>query len=545
MEELLGNYAGARAVYQEWMEGGKKPDEKPDWKPDDNAWFQYIKFEERCQELDRVRVVFEQYVSCRPSILSFGRLVKFEEKHGNADRCRAGFEKGIEILRDEVDKHFYMKFAAFEEGQKEMERARMIYRLALERLPKGEGDDLYRKYVSFEKQHGDQDGIDDVVVNKRRFHYDELLKANPRNYDVWFDYIRLEECVGGLKEIRELYERAIAEKPPIAQKRYWRRYIYLWINYALCEEMIAKDIERAREVYITMIRIVPHKHFSFAKIWQRFADFEVRQLNIDGARKIYGTAIGECKKQKIFHHYAELELRLGNVGRCRQIYEQFVIHHPYLPKAWISYVDLEDKVGELDRARHLCELAINQDQLDMPELLWKRYIDLNVANEDFPAARSLYERLLQKSHHIRVYKAFADFEAQLGQDVEAARKILKDGLTRCKDEQKNEDRANLLDHWIQLEKEQGNTPEMDELVARRPQKVRRRQLEKIGDGLEEVEHEYIDYIFPEDSSKDQNSRILQMAYMWKKRKLEGGGAAVRKETLVDQIANSLRANDDA
>ena len=38
--------------------------------------------------------------------------------------------------------------------------------------------------------------------------------------------------------------------PPARLRAYWRRYIYLWINYALFEELEAKDKpERAREVY--------------------------------------------------------------------------------------------------------------------------------------------------------------------------------------------------------------------------------------------------------------------------------------------------------
>ena len=39
---------------------------------------------------------------------------------------------------------------------------------------------------------------------------------------------------------REVYERAIANIPPIQEKRHWRRYIYLWINYALYEELEVK-----------------------------------------------------------------------------------------------------------------------------------------------------------------------------------------------------------------------------------------------------------------------------------------------------------------
>ncbi|CAE7458138.1 CLF1 [Symbiodinium natans] len=66
-----------------------------------------------------------------------------------------------------------------------MERSQAIYKLALDVLPKGASDDLYRAYVSFEKQHGDRDAIEEVVINKRRFIYEESIEKNPRNYDVW------------------------------------------------------------------------------------------------------------------------------------------------------------------------------------------------------------------------------------------------------------------------------------------------------------------------------------------------------------------------
>lgn len=34
------------------------------------------------------------------------------------------------------------------------------------------------------------------MLAKRRFQYEDEIKANPQNYDSWFDYIRLEESVG-------------------------------------------------------------------------------------------------------------------------------------------------------------------------------------------------------------------------------------------------------------------------------------------------------------------------------------------------------------
>ena len=66
------------------------------------------------------------------------------------------------------------------------------------------------------------------------------MKANPTNYDAWFDYLRLLESDANEDSVREIYERAIANVPPALEKRLWRRYIYLWINYALYEELSTK-----------------------------------------------------------------------------------------------------------------------------------------------------------------------------------------------------------------------------------------------------------------------------------------------------------------
>jgi crooked neck len=60
----------------------------------------------------------------------------------------------------------------------------------------------------------------------------------------------------------------------------------LWIYYALFEELKVGDAEKAREVYSTCIKLIPHKKFTFAKIWLLYAKFEIRQRNLTNARKI-------------------------------------------------------------------------------------------------------------------------------------------------------------------------------------------------------------------------------------------------------------------
>ena len=47
-----------------------------------------------------------------------------------------------------------MRFAEFEEIVKEYDRARAIYQYALDQLPRGAAQQLYTRFVTFEKQHG-------------------------------------------------------------------------------------------------------------------------------------------------------------------------------------------------------------------------------------------------------------------------------------------------------------------------------------------------------------------------------------------------------
>ena len=60
----------------------------------------------------------------------------------------------------------------------------------------------------------------------------------------------------------------------------------------------------------------------------------------------------------------------------------------------MKFAKLETLLGDVDRARAVYELAVEQPLLDMPEVLWKAYIDFEVGQEEWDNARNLYERLL-------------------------------------------------------------------------------------------------------------------------------------------------------
>ncbi|KAF5179345.1 Pre-mrna-splicing factor clf1 [Thalictrum thalictroides] len=294
--------------------------------PDQQGWRSYVKFEARCTEIERARQVFERFVQCCPEVGSWVLYAKFEVKNKELNRARYCFERAVEaisVVDDEVEVMF-LAFAEFEEQCKEIERARCIYKFALDGLPKGQTEGVYKNFLKFEKQNGDTKSIEDTLVDGKRLQYEEQVRKNPLNYDAWFDYIHLEM------------------------------------------EVNADDKERIRGVYEKAI-----------------SNFEIRQKNLEGARKLLGNSIGRAAKHKIFRKYIELELMLGNFNRCRTLYEKYLEWAPEISYAWSKYVELEISSNDMERARALFQLVVAQHALDVPELLWKNYIDFELSLNEY------------------------------------------------------------------------------------------------------------------------------------------------------------------
>ncbi|NXD20766.1 CRNL1 protein, partial [Spelaeornis formosus] len=535
MEEMLGNVAGSRQVFERWME----------WQPEEQAWHSYINFELRYKEVDRARSIYERYILLVPSVLvlvhpevkNWIKYARFEEKHSYFAHARKVYERAVEFFGEEhMDEHLYVAFAKFEENQKEFERVRVIYKYALDRIPKQDAQNLFKNYTIFEKKFGDRRGIEDIIVSKRRFQYEEEVKANPHNYDAWFDYLRLVESDTDAETVREVYERAIANVPPIQEKRHWKRYIYLWINYALYEELEAKASKRTRQVYQACLELLPHKKFTFAKMWLLYAQFEIRQKNLPLARRALGTSIGKCPKNKLFKGYIELELQLREFDRCRKLYEKFLEFAPENCTSWIKFAELETILGDIDRARAIYELAISQPRLDMPEVLWKSYIDFEIEQEEYEKTRNLYRRLLQRTQHVKVWISLAQFELSAGRDerLPRCRQVYEEANKAMRSCEEKEERVMLLESWRSFEDEFGTEATKERIEKLMPEKIKKRRKLQAEDGSDAGWEEYYDYIFPEDTANQPNLKLLAMAKLWKKQQQESEAAAMDPDKDIDE-----------
>lgn len=544
-QEMLDDVSGTREVFERWMS----------WEPDNAAWSAYIKFEIRYQEYDRARSIFERLTVVHPEPASWLKWTRFETEHGTSDLVREVFSLAIETLGEEfMAEKIFMEFARFESRLKEYERARAIYKFALDRLPRSRSANLHKAYTTFEKQYGDQEGVENVVLAKRRVQYEEELKANPKNYDTWIDLARLEETADDIERTRDAYERAIAQIPP-TEKRFWRRYIYVFLFYATFEELTTKDTERASQIYQECIKLIPHKRFTFAKVWLNKARFELRQGQIQQARKTLGMAIGMCPKDKIFKGYIDLEIKMFEFARCRMLYEKYIAFNPANSQAWKGFAELERGLDDIERARMIYELAVDQDQLDMPELIWKDYIDFETDEADYEKARALYERLLEKTDHVKVWISYAHFELNIpdgddeaeGDDDEEARPLSEEAKSRArkifgrankimKDRDEKDfvssslsftlidsilkplltfyQRVALLTEWKSFEEAHGSPDDLAKVQKQMPQRVKKRR--RLDDDSFE---EYVDWVFPaDDAGGAKIANLLLAAQQFKKAK---------------------------
>lgn len=524
MEEMLNDIGRTRAVFERWMS----------WEPDELAWMAYIKMEARYLEFDRARGIYERFTVVHPEPKNWIKWARFEEECGDADSVREVFNAAIETLgSDFADEKVFIAWARYEAKIGELERARAIYRVALDTLPRSKAQALQKASTAFIKQHGDAEDAEEAVFNKRRVLYEDRVKTHPKDYDAWFDYAALEESAGDTSRVRDVYERAIAQIPPSQEKRHWRRYLYLWLFYAVYEETATGDTMRASQIYAEAIKLVPHRRFTSAKLWIAKSRFELRQGDLGTARKTMGTAIGMCPKNKLFRTYIEQELSLYEFDRARTLYEKWVVFDPSNSTAWLKFAELERGLDDLERCRAVYELAVSEPELEMPELVWKGYIDFEEEEGEFARARRLYERLLERTEHVRVWITYAQFEMNapdeetetgtanddsISDSAKArARAVFERAYKLFRDQDLKEERVSLLQAWHAFEEEHGAEEEKAKVAKMMPRRVKKRR--RLDDGSFE---EYLDYVFPaDDKAAAGMSKLMARAQAWR----EAGGAA--------------------
>ena len=267
------------------------------------------------------------------------------------------------------------------------------------------------------------------------------------DYDIWFDYTKLEEEYGTESSCREIYERAISNVPLIKEKKYWRRYIYLWINYALYEECICNNIQVTEEIYKNVLDLIPHKEFTFSKIWILATNFYLRQKNLDKTRKLFGISMGMCPKKKIIDAYINIELQLGNNDRVKKIFQSYIQKFPADENVWFNFCKFEETLGENNVA----------------EVLYLNSIKFLRENKNVDGLYKMYNEL------INFYKSLKGKDKKEKDKTKNKIKKTFDDMLKDKNIVKNIDKEKQIEIWnryAELYSENKKYDEMDRIYKK-------------------------------------------------------------------------------
>ncbi len=478
LEELLGNVPGQDRCVERWMFVGN---------PRRRRGMRTSTSRVRYDEMERASAIWERAVTCHPPPPSSGsdgpsskRTEATSKRHVWSSRWRWTTSARTR-MRWKRPKASLPPFAKMETRLKEYERARVIYKYALERLPRSKSAGIYSSYTRFEKQFGTMSSVEIPSLASGRIQYEEELAApeGAHDYDTWFrttldskktptarsptrgaSQEQLEQAV---KRVREVYERAIAQVPSSTEKRDWRRYIFLWLRYALFEELDIHDFSRTREIYKAAIAVVPHRRFTSPSCGSSMPASKCADSTSPPHARSWAPPSASRPKLKLFNSYIDLELSLKEFDRARKIYEKALEWDPTNSQTWVRFAELEKNLFDTDRARALFELGVGQAEraeegvgggLDMPEIVWKAYIDFEFGEREWERVDALYERLLEKSGHVKVWISYAlskvNQATAMEEDEDEARKTTRTNkpqppreLTEEEQQQRHDRRAHL------------------------------------------------------------------------------------------------------
>jgi crooked neck len=207
-------------------------------------------------------------------------------------------------------------------------------------------------------------------------------------------------------------------------------------------------------------------------------------------------------------------------------------------------------LGDNELAEGIFEIAVNQPVLDMPEVLWKAYIDFEVNEKEWDKARALYKRLLNRTDHVKVWISYANFEASVDDEevdsVGNARKIFQEGYDTLKKNNLKEERVVLLESWKEFESEKGDEEHLKKVIQMMPKIVKKRRRIEDESGNNQVTwEEYLDYIYPDEEKEKPVFKLLSMAHAWKQKMEEAkSNESSRKEEDKENSDKEKDKDDD-
>lgn len=263
--------------------------------------------------------------------------------------------------------------------------ARAIYAYALRVFPTSKT--LWLAAADLERNHGSKDELWQVLekaVNacprsevlwmmlaKEKWQAGEIdnarrvlgraFKQNPNNEDIWLAAVKLEAENGQVDQARKLLETARGEAPTDR----------VWMKSAAFERTLGNT-----EVALDLVNQALQHFPAFAKLWMMKG--QIYDIDLDKplqAREAYATGVKACPKSvPLWLLYSRLEEKLGQLPKARSVLDRARLAVPKNAELWCESVRIERRAGNNKQAETLMERALRDVPKPSQGPLWSEKI---------------------------------------------------------------------------------------------------------------------------------------------------------------------------
>ncbi|KAI9281887.1 hypothetical protein BY458DRAFT_486749 [Sporodiniella umbellata] len=399
-------------------------------------------------DLDLRLLRFEQLMDRRPFLVNDvllrqnpNNVLEWRQRAllwgSNREKVAETYTKAVQIINPKKAhgklQELWAKFAQFYEEGDDLDSARAIFEKAVKVNYKSVNDlaDIWCEYAEMETRNDDFDRALDIMA--RATQTPKLLNANPKSVNfhdesipvqhrvfkslrLWSFYIDLEESVGTIESTKVVYDKVldlrIANPQTIVnyatfldENQYfeesykvyergielfgWPIAFELWNIYLdrFLKRYGGSKLERSRDLFEQALDQCPPK---YAKpLYLMYGKLEEEYGLARHAMRVYDRAtkaVADEDRREMYEYYIAKATESFGVMASREIYESAIESLPDSDVRVMSmrYAALEQKLGEIERARAIYGFAAQMFDPRKHAEFWKTWHDFEVhhGNED-------------------------------------------------------------------------------------------------------------------------------------------------------------------
>lgn len=291
----------------------------------------------------RARELFARCAQLSKTSRTWIAWANFEADEDNVQKARILYRNAVEAAIDDEGVAAILSFARFEERRKQFGRARELYRDGTVRFGKNCAKLLHAWGVM--ESHAGR------YIQARRLFLSTLDcpglsgHAAAPTYQAW---ALAEKRAGNIASARKLFARG-AEADP--------KHAYIWQAWGIMESKL-RNHEAAREYFRKGTEAQPNS----APTWNAWAKMEAVLGDYEAARKLYRKAtVANETHARSWQAWACMEGKLGNLDTARSLFKKIVAFYPGCAPAWQAWARMEENVGNFEVARELYQKGVDAD----------------------------------------------------------------------------------------------------------------------------------------------------------------------------------------